>query len=279
MVTCYLKHIKGNVHSHTTRSDGDYDVDTLRTLYAANGYGFIAVTDHRRYYKNEDSCLNGCEYNCYLAGEPPIQFHLLALDNGTSAIAHDDTTLSQLYYTTLDEVQALIDLLKAAGNMVFVAHPKDSKIPIQLLKTLKNYDGIEVYNAKADSDASDYFDALLELRDIQCLAVDDAHRQSVGGKTLFYKGYIVIEDGLAPLEALVSGRYYSSTGVRINTITVKKRTVQVQAEGKVTLYLYTSLRECRLYSNASVHLPREIVAFRAVCRQEDKKAWTNLIYV
>ena len=47
------KMLKGGLHCHTTRSDGqDSPEDTIR-YYKKNGYDFLALTDHRLYnYKN-----------------------------------------------------------------------------------------------------------------------------------------------------------------------------------------------------------------------------------
>ena len=37
---------KGNLHTHTTRSDGRKSPEDVMALYAANGYDFLALTDH-----------------------------------------------------------------------------------------------------------------------------------------------------------------------------------------------------------------------------------------
>ena len=42
--------LKGNLHTHTTFSDGKYTVPEVVDIYQRNGYDFIAITDHRKYY-------------------------------------------------------------------------------------------------------------------------------------------------------------------------------------------------------------------------------------
>lgn len=37
---------KGNLHTHTTNSDGVHTPDEVLREYADNGYDFIALTDH-----------------------------------------------------------------------------------------------------------------------------------------------------------------------------------------------------------------------------------------
>lgn len=45
--------LKGGLHCHTTRSDGDGTPEEVIRLHKENGYDFLALTDHRIYnYKN-----------------------------------------------------------------------------------------------------------------------------------------------------------------------------------------------------------------------------------
>ena len=47
------KMLKGNLHCHTTRSDGAMTPEDVIRLFKKNGYDFLAITDHRKYnYKN-----------------------------------------------------------------------------------------------------------------------------------------------------------------------------------------------------------------------------------
>jgi len=206
-------------------------------------------------------------------------FHLLTLNNGHTSIEDNDNTYKSLFYTKLEEVQNFIDLLKSKGNMVFIAHPKNILIPLEMLMKLKNYDGIEVFNSKADSDASDYFDKLLRDRNLKCTAVDDSHSYQVDGKVMYFRGFIVIEDGLEPLKAIQLGNYYSSTGAMIDEIKVDGKHIEIITDSDVEIMTYNALRECTIYCSKNLDLTDEIVSFRAVCYQGEKKAWTNLISV
>lgn len=222
--------------------------------------------------------MNGCEYNCYLDLDKRYHFHLLTLDDGHSDIKDDDISYKSLFYTELSQVQALIDLLKSRGNMVFIAHPKNLLIPLDLLERLKNYDGIEVYNTKANSDASDYYEALLKNRKIKCLAVDDVHKDEVDGRFMLFGGYIVVEDGMTPLEAIKSGAYYSSTGVQINKIQLDNKCVRVDSSSETEIHLYHP-KGVQVIKGKEVNLSDDIEAFRVICYKEDKKAWSNLILI
>ena len=37
---------KGNLHTHTARSDGDINLDGVVHWYASRGYDWLAITDH-----------------------------------------------------------------------------------------------------------------------------------------------------------------------------------------------------------------------------------------
>ena len=61
------KWYKGNLHMHTTRSDGRRSYEDAVETYRQAGYDFIAVTDHWVYNEGEQQddflILSGCEYN------------------------------------------------------------------------------------------------------------------------------------------------------------------------------------------------------------------------
>ena len=61
------KWFKGNLHMHTTESDGALTPAEAAALYAENGYDFIARTDHWKVGPADEFdsllCLTGCEYN------------------------------------------------------------------------------------------------------------------------------------------------------------------------------------------------------------------------
>ena len=41
--------LKGNLHTHTTRSDGTGTPDEVIAMYRDDGYDFLALTDHYRF--------------------------------------------------------------------------------------------------------------------------------------------------------------------------------------------------------------------------------------
>lgn len=44
------KWYKGNLHSHSTASDGSFSPEELADCYREKGYDFIAITDHNKFW-------------------------------------------------------------------------------------------------------------------------------------------------------------------------------------------------------------------------------------
>lgn len=45
---------KGNMHCHSTLSDGKQTPEELKALFTANGYSFLAITDHECMYRHPE---------------------------------------------------------------------------------------------------------------------------------------------------------------------------------------------------------------------------------
>ena len=62
-----LNFYKGNMHCHSTLSDGKLSPSEIKDAYKKNGYSFIAITDHDRIYSHKELCdedfvaLTSCE--------------------------------------------------------------------------------------------------------------------------------------------------------------------------------------------------------------------------
>ncbi len=246
---------KGNLHTHTTRTDGEFSVDEIAQLYKRAGYKFLAITDHRIYFDKPESAegmilLSGCEYNCYLDQDERIHFHLLTLkdsrEDDLDRIQHDDNQYKSLFFRKLSEVQGLIDTLRYRGNLVVIAHPDNPFIPREMLFELKDYQGIEVFNTKADQDATELMEELFEQRfDLLFTAADDAHRlEAADGRSLFYKGFIVVEDGVRTAEDVIKTverrRFYASQGPLIKMVEIEGDllTVKHHSVKKVEIKMY-----------------------------------------
>ncbi|MBP1925278.1 histidinol phosphatase-like PHP family hydrolase [Sedimentibacter acidaminivorans] len=305
-IISFRKQIKGNIHTHTTRTDGEFSVDEIIKLYKKNEYSFLAITDHRIYYSQEIDyenfiVLNGCEYNCYLKDEKlnqDIHFHILTLEDNlvkaTNPIKHNDNLYKSLFFDSLSQVQELINELKSRGNLIIIAHPKNKLIPLYMLINLVNYHGIEVYNTKANSDASDYSNELLiNNKDIFLTSVDDSHNYYDENNNInFFRGFIVLADNILNrkniIQAIKEKNFYASNGPYIYEIIIDKERVLIECSNvrKIVLFGYDNNHNVKLITTKSetflneaifmLHDSYEFIRLECI-NEEKKKAWTNII--
>jgi hypothetical protein len=215
------KFYKGNVHCHSTASDGRQSPEAVCAYYRAAGYDFISLTDHflAQYhfpitdtapFRTDDfTTIIGAELH---TGKTSMgeMWHILAngLPFDFSPPAPDETG-PQLARRALD-----------AGAFVTCAHPNWYALPEADVIALGDVHAIEIINGIA-RDHSDKVDSTYMLdvmlghgRRYFALATDDAHfhdkHDDIG------LGWVnVRSESLTPealLTAMKNGHYYSSEG-------------------------------------------------------------------
>src|SRR5512139_2246663 len=106
---------KGNLHTHTTESDGKVTVAENIQWHADHGYHFLTITDHNRvtdpYAFVENPPLLPIRSVEISARRPPVDYHILAIGVDSMPIPH------------LGDPQATIESINAAGGLSIVAHP------------------------------------------------------------------------------------------------------------------------------------------------------------
>lgn len=222
---------RGNLHTHSTRSDGHLTPEQVCQFYRSAGYHFLALTDHfleaykypltdtRPYRTSDFTTLIGAELH---AGETELGrlWHILAvgLPLDFAPPAHGETG-PQISARAL-----------AAGAYVAVAHPYWYNLTEGDALSLGPAHAIEIFNGTSE-DHNDRADSwyMLEMllerghRYTAC-ATDDAHfnpeRADAMVGWVWVKSETLTPDAL--LEALKDGHYYSSTGPQIFDITLER---------------------------------------------------------
>ncbi len=208
---------KGNLHTHTTRSDGRKTPEQAIACYKEHGYDFLALTDHWRWSGAEEAggmtVLSGIEYD---VGSAPVSgiFHLVAI-----GAAHDPGLTRERG----PGAQQIIDAVHKAGGLAILAHPAWSLNTPEQIRRLKRLDALEIYNSvsglphNARPDASLIVDQLACAGwTVPCLASDDSHFYD-GEETTSFTW--VQSKSRAPddlLEAIRQGRLYASQGPRLS---------------------------------------------------------------
>ncbi len=223
--------LRGNLHTHTTNSDGTHEMQEVINTYADLGYQFLSISDHdiftgQSVYEQIDSkglvLIPGNE----ISKDGPHLVHV----NGDRLIKPHVNR------------QLVFDEAKATQGFVVVAHPNldynFNFCPIELLQQWTDYVGLEIFNATVgrctgSPYSTNKWDMLLsEGRRLWGYAHDDAHfmpdNVDVGvGWNVVYADSSNLED---IVESLRNGRFYCSTGVVIKTIHVEGPEIVIECE-------------------------------------------------
>lgn len=220
--------LRGNLHAHTTRSDGAREPQVVIDDYAARGYDFLMISDHDIYTSQED-----------LAAWDPKGMVLIPGNEITRGGPHMLHVNADRYVEPVPGRQAVIDNATAGTGFVIVNHPDwqagFNHCPIEKLQEWRGYSGIEIYNGVIGSlDGSPYamrkWDTLLaEGRRVWGFANDDSHKAedvALGWNTVWAEE----RTPHAITDALQAGRFYASNGVEITAIRAEGRRIAIETE-------------------------------------------------
>lgn len=274
---------KGQMHCHSTNSDGSDTPTALVTFYKNAGYHFVSITDHD--VATPDPGVSGVLFI------PGIE---IAPDIGTSYhIPVYNTTNVQNAKTG----QGVIDGTLSLGAYVNIAHPNYAAYPIPYsgLARLSGYYGIEIYNANCTNQVNDpagyaenrWDELLTDGRKVLGFAVDDNHRSSSAWQA--NAGWVqVFADDLSVnsiLDSLKRGNFYASTGATLsvtvagNVITATTgAAAKIEWIGKGGVVLRTS--SLHVTTDSYTIVGDELYVRIKVTRDSDSKyAWSNPIWV
>lgn len=225
MKQSYFSHeglwLKGNLHSHTTVSDGVYTPEEMAADYAAHGYDFISMTDHNVFVPHPELeengllILTGVEHD--LAYSRTKCIHVV----GTGQAGQTQTGYECRKYAPEELTdQGLIDRMEKDGQFVALAHPIWSRMEPEEVAALSRFHAIEVYNNGCENlchagHGEVYWDMLLRRgQKIYGTASDDTHKKHDA-----FGGWIQVKakehSHHAILEALFAGQFYASSGPEI----------------------------------------------------------------
>jgi hypothetical protein len=279
--------LKGNLHIHSTASDGGKTVDELTEMYASTGYDFCALTDHwvssdlgARSNNGSLLWLDGVE----LHGEDPTgaSYHVVCL--GT--------------FEGIDRGMGLIEGMEAAraqGGLTILAHPQWMGNSFD--DALRwHFDGVEVYNhvcrwLNGKGGGRAHWNAML-ARTPQTLglAVDDAHvRPEHPG---WNGGWIVVDAAARTRESILDairvGRFFSSCGPAFHSIAWDRSAVSFTSSPVQFARLVGPAHWGQRVGSFDDHLMTEgsftvpetwSYAYLEIEDAQGRRAWTNALFV
>lgn len=217
--------LRGNIHTHSTESDGKKPPQEVVNFYAELGYDFLMISDHEKLTPVEG--LDGKGMTLIPGSEISAKGpHLLHVGAKTHVLPDPDR-------------QKVLDLIKQDGGISVMNHPNwqasYNHCSLEVLETLQGYTGVEIFNGvvvylDGSELATDKWDRLLAKgRRIYGFATDDCHtpEQHAG------MGWVMVQSKSRAMDDIVNamrdGRFYASTGVAFEMINVDGLTVMVRA--------------------------------------------------
>ncbi len=237
---------KGNLHSHSSASDGLYSPEEVCRRYREAGFDFLSITDHflaeysypltdtRMLQTGQFSTIIGAELH---AGKTEIgeMWHILAvglpLDFKPGPEAETGPELAR---RALD-----------AGAFVAAAHPSWYSLSEADILSLGTIHAIEIYNAVS----ADYNDRpeswhiadtlLAKGQRYSTCATDDYHGNP--NRHDLCRGWVMVKSETNTPEALLSalkaGHYYSSTGPSIHNLEISGTTLYVRCSAAERIFV------------------------------------------
>lgn len=285
---------RGNIHTHSTRSDGVLAPEAVCRLYAEAGYDFLCLSDHflqaygfpvvdtALFRRDGFTTLFGAEIHAPKNSHGEI-WHLLAC-----GLPLDFAPLGQE-----EDAVSLAGRAVAAGAFLGIAHPQWSSLRIEDGRQMAAIaHAVEIYNTGCHiecdrPDGTALLDALLsEGHRLTGYAADDAHFKNDDG----LGGWMMVKaaDGEPEtlLAAMKAGLFYSSRGPRIEDIAIEDDTLHVAASPAAGIAVVgRGSRAEHRGGDGITHAALPLERFdgdwcRVVVRDEaGRQAWSNPIWL
>lgn len=241
---------RGNLHTHSTRSDGVLEPDEVCRRYRAEGYDFIALTDHfiglYDYPIVDTRSCRTADFTTILGAE----LHSGSMENGelwhilAVGLPEDFRPSNSPHFRPIDDQETGSEIAaraRAAGAFVAVAHPEWSGLTTADARSIEAAHAVEVYNhgCAVDSDRPHGFYTLDQLltegRQLTLCATDDAHFATPDA----FGGWVMVKatslDPDALLTALKAGHFYASTGPAFHGVTWTTDSVTVHSTAAISV--------------------------------------------
>ena len=243
------KWYKGNIHSHTTKSDGDDTPDSVVKWYRKHDYDFLVLSDH-----NHLTLLD------YSKGKRHFKRPLMIPGEEVSANIEIDNQLIPLHINAIgihrliepiysdsiiSTIQANIDNIIEAGGIASINHPNYKwAFTHKELTHIKGASLLEIYNGhpKSNNDGGpgkfsteQIWDFVLSCnKKIFGVATDDSHNYHdfIPSKSNPGRGWLMVKSDKLDIDKIVEslklGDFYSSTGVILEEINISNKSIDIK---------------------------------------------------
>ena len=301
--------LKGNLHTHTTNSDGDDSPEHVAEWYHEHGYDWLCLSDHDHVTILEGTSAEKAKWPLLVRGEEVTSrdssgpVHVNGYGVTELVIASDST---DIVTAMRENVEGII----AAGGMASINHPNyrwsfDNREMMQV----EGYQFMEIFNGHPVSHNNGgggrastlgIWDSLLSAgRRVWGIAVDDAHNYvDEFSPNLSNPGRGWVQVKAASLsqpdifDAMAEGDFYASTGVTIGDMSAGTREIKIEidpetyTDGTEAKYstMFTGANGRLLYesiSNSPSYKPTRLDGYvrATVYSSKGTRAWTQPVYM
>lgn len=218
--------LRGNLHSHSTNSDGWVSPQERVDRYVEAGYDFLCLSDHDRITRIDSvrprdgiTLIQGVEIH----PDNPFGgrvYHFLAYG------VTEDLDAKKM------PPQHVIDAVHDQGGSIWLAHPYWSNISVlRDVAPLRGLAGIEIFNTvcerMARGESGSIWDEwmLHAATGVPAIANDDCHNNPIHGDDEFQGWTMVRAADRTPqsiLTAIATGAAYTTTGPEIRGVTLQR---------------------------------------------------------
>lgn len=249
-----LPQYKGNMHMHTTLSDGLLLPSETARKYKQAGYDFIVISDHEIYWNSDE--LDESDFLVIGGTESAIRINnqeswqLDYCQKGESQIKkrhhymhygcikdetlpddfdffHHGFMIPRMEDQGIDSWNKHVEELREHGNLVVINHPNWSRLEPEMMLATQGCFAFEIWNTgnvfkcggRSDDDLWDY--CLTRGKRILAVAGDDSHACT----TDFGRGFVMVQSKefskSSICKALKQGDFYASCGPIIENMIIE----------------------------------------------------------
>lgn len=249
---------KGNLHSHTTNSDGRMTPEESVRFHKSHGYSFLCLSEHdiytdyrEKYDSDEFILLPGVEASVWLVDQEKTGLmkthHIHGIlgnekmqkEAGQNVFKHGEKLTPPVFieeWSGLEAAQNMVDFLRSKGCFTTYNHPIWSRVDMEEVVGLKDVWALEVYNYGTAIECGEGCDTVFwdkMLRNgthIHGFASDDNHNPWKFFDS--FGGYVMVRSEELSHEAIVNhllaGDFYFTAGPEIYQWGMEDKKVYVE---------------------------------------------------
>ncbi len=244
-----LSWYKGNIHTHTTESDGDADPANVVSWFRRHGYDFLVLSDHNH--------LTIFEYG---AGKRRFKRPLLVpgeevsanIKGGTVPIHINGIGLSRVVEPIdageiVPTIQANVNAIRQAGGISSINHPNYKWAfdhthlrlieGLNMLEVFNGHPAANVYGGPGKFSYDEIWDGVLSAGVVVFgVATDDSHNYHDFSphKSNPGRGWVAVRAAElsqnAIVDGLATGEFYASSGVTLKDLEASEDGIRLEVE-------------------------------------------------